>query len=155
MKYHQENSINHKKMAITKTKGIIKKKKNPPPPPLIIHFTGKAKENSENFNKGEQVKDLLGQCASHNWNSLSHITAWITLSLCSNLTLPERLSLTLYSKWYPVSLSIPLLCFKNTLLPATIYYSSISKCQLYHKVLCLPCSIPYPQNLEQLPFSLN
>ena len=26
MKYHQENSINHKKMAITKTKDIIKKK---------------------------------------------------------------------------------------------------------------------------------
>lgn len=99
MKYHQENSINHKKMAITKTKGIGEKKKKNTHPPLITYFTGKAKENSENFNKDEQVKDLLGQCASNNWNSLSHITAWIALSLCSNLTLPERLSLTLYSKW--------------------------------------------------------
>lgn len=79
------------------------KKKHPPTTdnhsPLITYFTGKAKENSENFNKDEQVKDLLGQCASNNWNSLSHITAWIALSFCSNLTLPERLSLTLYSKW--------------------------------------------------------
>lgn len=67
MKYHQENSINYKKMAITKTKGIEKKEKT-----LITYFTGKARENWENFNKGEQVKDLLGQCASHNWNSPSH-----------------------------------------------------------------------------------
>ena len=32
MKYHQENSINHKKMAITKTKGIGEKKKKKHPP---------------------------------------------------------------------------------------------------------------------------
>ena len=31
MKYHQENSINHKKMAITKTKGIGEKKKKKTP----------------------------------------------------------------------------------------------------------------------------
>ena len=63
MKYHQENSIHHKKMTITKTKGIEKKKQNKTP---ITYFTGKARENSENFNKGEQAKDLSGQRARHN-----------------------------------------------------------------------------------------
>lgn len=49
-------------MAITKTKGIEKKKHKTP----ITYFTGKARENSENFNKGEQAKDLSGQRARHN-----------------------------------------------------------------------------------------